>query len=331
MKDLILVTAYCDTPAKYDVLRNLVNQINQQSDYFDLFLVSHSPIPQDISEKTDLTLFDKKNELIHDWTLRAKPWFNPGDERPIMSIFTGFFGTHLAIWRMLILGLSVSKNCGYKKVHHLEYDCDIKDFSEFKKNSQILDNNNAVVYNKIVGTVDPIIFGTFQSFRLDTIHEDLIVLDEEKIKKTIFDSPDKNAERMLYDLLNHNGKTIVKNKNVLDENGNRFGMSHNKLASGNTAWCLPYYDNLSEKLGFVIWNMEENAEDIEVKIIYNDSEVINFGRVKPQHWMLRDIDDYRNAKSLTVIHNNKIRNVFEFDKYREEFKAASFRQENRRL
>lgn len=330
MKDLILITAYCDTQSKYEVLRNLVNQINQHNDFFDLFLVSHSPIPQDISEKTNLTLYDKKNELIYDWDMRCKPWFNPGDERPIMSIFTGFFSTHLAIWRMFILGLSVSKNCGYKKVHHLEYDCDIKDFSELYENSRILENQNAIVYNKTVETVDPIIFGTFQSFRLDEIHEDFIFLSEEKIKKMISDSPDKNAEKMLYNLLNHKGKTTIKNKNVLDKNGNRFGMSHNKLASGNTAWCLPYYDNLTGKLGFVIWNMEENLNDIEVEIIYNDNQVINFGKIKPQHWVLRDIDDYNNAKKLLVLLNNKIRNIFEFDNYREEFKLASFRQENKR-
>lgn len=331
MKDLILVTAYCDTLSKYDVLRNLVNQINQHEEYFDLFLVSHSPVPQDISEKTNLTLFDKKNELIYDWEMRAKPWFNPGDERPIMSIFTGFFGTHLAIWRMLILGISISKNCGYEKVHHVEYDCDIKDFSEFYENSKILDKENAVVYNKIVGTVDPIIFGTFQSFRLNNIHEDLLLLNEDKIKKMIFDSPDKNAEGMLFNLLNHKGKTIVKNKNILDKNNNLFGMSHNKLASDNTAWCLPYYDNLTEKLGFVVWNMEHNSKEIEVKLIYNDSQVINFGKIEPKHWTIRDLDDYSNAKNLIVILNNKIRNFFEFDKYREEFKKASFRQENKKL
>lgn len=330
MKDLILITAYCDTSSKYDVLRNLVNQINQHKSFFDLLLVSHSPIPLDISEKTDFTLYDKKNELIFDWNMRAKPWFDPGNDRPIMSIFTGNFSTHLAIWRMLILGLGVSKNCGYKKIHHLEYDVDIKDFTELYENSKLLEDYDAVIYNKTVGTVDPIVFGTFQSFRLDTIHENLTNLDEYGIKKMISESEDKCAEKMLFELLNHRDKVFIKNKIVLDANGNSFGMSHNKLASGNTAWCLPYYDKLTSKLGFVIWNMEENSDEIQVKIIYNDSNVIDFGIIKPQHWLLRDLDDYENVKNLIVLHNNKIRNIFEFDKYREEFKNVSYRQENKR-
>lgn len=331
MKDLILITAFCDTPSKYDVLRNLINQISEHKNHFDILLVSHSPIPQDISEKTNLTLYDKKNDLIYDWDMRAKPWFDPGNDRPIMSIFTGYFSTHLAIWRMLILGLGVSKNCGYKKIHHLEYDCDIKNFSEFYDNSKLLDDYDAVVYNKVTDTVDPIIFGTFQSFRLDKIPSFLTELNEVGIKKMISESLDKCAEGMFFELLNQTKKTIIKNKSVLDLNGNSFGLSHNKISTGNTAWCLPYYDKLTKKLGFVIWNMEENANDIEVRLIYNDKEIIDFGIVQKNHWLLRDIDDYQNAKNLIVLLNHKIRNIFEFEKYKEEFKLASFREENKRL
>jgi len=77
--------------------------------------------------------------------------------------------------------------------------------------------------------------------------------------------------------------------------------------------------------------MEENANDIEVRLIYNDKEIIDFGIVQKNHWLLRDIDDYQNAKNLIVLLNHKIRNIFEFEKYKEEFKLASFREENKRL
>ena len=72
--------------------------------------------------------------------MRSRPWFNPGDQREIQSIFTGFFNTHLAVWRLVILGNSIAKNLGYKKIHHLEYDCDIKDFTEIYDNSKLLDD-----------------------------------------------------------------------------------------------------------------------------------------------------------------------------------------------
>lgn len=324
-KDLILITSYCDTKEKMDVLRNLVKQISEHRNTFDLMIISHTTIPEDISEKTTLSIYDSKNELLYDWNLRSTPWFDPNNERPIHSIFTGFFNTHLAIWRMIIIGNSIAKNLGYNKVHHLEYDSDIKDFSEFYDNSKLLNYKDAVVYNKIVSTVDPIIFGTFQSYNINKIHEELLNLNEEKIKKDIRDSVFKSPEKMLFDLLNHNGNVEVKNKNVLDTNGNSFGMSHNKVSNGNTAWCLPYYDMLTKKLGFVIWNVEEFSSDISVQLIYNDDRVIDLGITPHLHWRLLDIDDYSNTKKLVVILNNKIRNIFEFENYREEFKDASYR------
>lgn len=329
-KDLILLTSYCDTKEKLDVLRNLVNQISDHRDMFDLMVISHTPIPEDISEKTTLSVYDSKNELLYDWDLRSTPWFDPNNERPIHSIFTGFFNTHLAIWRMIIMGNSIAKNLGYEKVHHLEYDSDIKDFSEFYDNSKKLNDKDAIVYNKIVSTVDPIIFGTFQSYRLDKLHSELLNLNEKKIKEDIRDSIFKSPEKMLFDLLNHNDNIVVKNKNVLDSNSNSFGMSHNKVSNGNTAWCLPYYDMLTYKLGFVIWNMEEASTDISVELVYNNERVIDLGITPHNHWRLLDIDDYSNAKKLVVILNNKIRNTFEFENYREEFKNASYRLNYRR-
>lgn len=329
-KDLILITAYCDTDDKEEVLRNLVNQIKQHEQKFDIFIISHTSIPQDISKNVNFAFFDKKNELLFDWDLRCKPWFDPNNERPILSIFTGKYNTHLAIWRMIILGNMIAKNCGYHKVHHLEFDSDVKDFSELYDNSELLENYDSVIYNKLVSTVDPILFGTYQAYRLDRLPYDLLKLDEEKIKSEIRESDHKSPELMLFELLTKSGNFKVKLKTDLDNNGNRFGMSHNKLSSDHTAWCLPYYDRLTEKLGFVIWNMEENNQDIKVSLVYNDDRVIDFGIVPHRHWRLMDLDDYENAKKLVVLHNDKIRNIFEFDNYREEFKNSSFRENFKR-
>jgi hypothetical protein len=329
-KDLILVTSYCDTSSKEDVLRNLVNQINQHSDYFDLFVISHTPIPKDISEKTTLSLYDKKNELLYDWDMRCKPWFDPNNDRPIMSIFTGKYNTHLAIWRMIILGNSIAKNCGYQKVHHLEFDSDVQDFKEFYDNSNLLDKYDSVLYNKLVSTVDPILFGTYQAYRLQNLPSELLELNEEEIKTQIRESDLKSPELMLYELLTKSNNFKLKRKNVLDDYGNNFGLSHNKLSDGNTAWCLPYYDKLTFKLGFIVWNVEDIKRDIEVTLVYNDEKIMNIGIIPHGHWRLLDIDDYVNAKKLVVIHNEKVRNIFNFDKYREEFKNISFRENYRR-
>lgn len=318
MKDLVIVTAYCDTYEKEDILRNLVNQIHSNG-CFDLLLISHTPIPLDISSKCTLSVYDSKNELLYDWDLRSRPWFNPGNERAIQSIFTGFYNSHLAIWRMIILGNSIAKNLGYTKVHHIEYDTSIQDFSELLDNSSLLDEYDSVTYNKTVDTVDPILFGTYQAYRLDTLHPDLLHLDEEKIKKTIRESDTKSPEGMLFDLLHSEKRGAVKYFSRLSG----FGLSHQM--STNTAWCLPYYDKLTEDLGFIIWNMEENAKEISVKVIYNDDQIIDFGIILKDHWVLKNIDKFKNAKKLIVILNDKIRNIFNFERDGDIFKNVSFR------
>ena len=327
MKDLILISNYSETYEKQEVLRVLVNQINNHKENFDLMIVSHTIVPEDISNKCEYVLFDKKNELIFDWDMRCRPWFNPGNTRQIMSIFTGNFNTHLAIWRMIILGNSVAKNIGYNKVHHIEYDTSINDFSELIENSKLLDNNNSVYYVKSQSTVDDILFGSYQAYRLDTLHNDLLVLDEDKLKKKIRSVEDKSPEMMLLELLRSSGKTVVKTKNKLDNNGNNFGLTHSQLSTNHTAWCLPYYDKLTNKLGFVIWNMEEQNGTINVKLIYNEDKLIDIGDVLSNHWRLMDIDDYDNARKLTVILNDKIRNTFDFTENKDLFKEVSFREE----
>jgi hypothetical protein len=325
-KDLIMISSFCNTKEKEDTLRNLVLQISNHKDKFDLMIVSHTVVPDDISDKCDFVFFDKKNELLYDWNLRCTPWFDPDNQRPIMSIFTGFFNTHLAIWRMLILGNSIAKNAGYNKVHHIEYDSSILNFSELYDNSNLLNTHDCVTYTKSKDTVDDILFGTYQSYRLDTLSEQLLVLDEENLKTKIRDSISKSPEEMLYEVLHSGKKGVIKKKDLLDKDGNQFGLTTNKLSNNHTAWCLPYYDRLTKKLSFVVWNSEEDRGPINIQLIYNDDRVINFNNIKHLHWVVNDIDDFDNAKKLIVILNGKIRDEYNFIVDGEKFKQASFRE-----
>lgn len=323
-KDLILITAYCDTHEKVEILRNLVKQISSHKKKFDLMLISHTTIPQDIALNTDFTIYDKKNELLYDPEMRCKPWFTPNEDRPILSIYTGFYNSHLAIWRMIILGNSIAKNCGYEKVHHIEYDCNIESFDELYKNSKLLEYHDSITYIKSEENVEDILFGTYQAYKLNSLPEDLLVLDEKNIKQKIKNSDTKSPEGMLGELLHKSNNFLIKSKKDLDEGGNFFGLSH-VFNKKHTAWCLPYFDERSGNLCFIIWNMEGN-KDVNVNIIYNENICYNFQNIEPGHWRYQDIDNFENAKKLVVILNDNIRNVFDFTTNREEFKRNSFRK-----
>ena len=60
MKDLIIISNYSETYEKQEVLRNLVNQISKQKLHFDLMIVSHTIVPEDMSNKCEYVLYDKK-------------------------------------------------------------------------------------------------------------------------------------------------------------------------------------------------------------------------------------------------------------------------------
>lgn len=103
----------------------------------------------------------------------------------------------------------------------MEFDSDVKQFSEFYDNSQLLENYDSVIYNKLVSTVDPILFGTYQAYRVDKLPNDLLNLDEDKIKKKIRESDHKSPELMLYELLIESKNYKIKLKTDLDKNGNK--------------------------------------------------------------------------------------------------------------
>lgn len=325
MRDLVLITAHCDSPEKEEILRGLVNDFQEVREEFDLMVVSHTVIPVDVARKTDYSLYDKKNELLYDWDMRSKPWFSPDNVREILSIFTGSFNTHLAVWRLVILGNSLARGLGYAKVHHLEYDVRIGSFKELRENSRLLESHDAVLYTLQPGeTVDPIVFGSYQAYRTDSLDPLLYELSEEAIKDMIRESNVKSPEQM-FDALVSRDRAVLRKKAdpLLADNG--FMLSHRLNTRVDTAWCLPYYDRLSDRLCFIVWNSEQGQGSLEVRVVYNNEKVYHY-RVEPGEWHLTDIDAYENAKELLVILNDRVRNRFRFDDYREEFKEVSFRR-----
>lgn len=325
MKDLILITAYCPDDNRENILRNLVTSFEKYKNVFDVMIVSHTTIPVDIQKKVEYSFYDKKNEILTDWDLLNKPWFMPNGDRRIQSAFLSKKNTHLAIWRLMILGFSNAKNLGYSKVHHIEYDCEINEISEFVENSALLNENNTVIYMDIKERTSPVMFGSFQSYFIPKIHNTLIKLDEEKIKDLIRNADSKSPEGLLLSLIENSGKVIVKNRDILEEKGNKFGVVNSQAINKNP-WSLPYYDFLSEKVDFIVWNTT-NENGLDYKIIVNNNRIVHIPNICYNCWHIRHLGQIEEINSIIVLENDNIRDIFYLnsDEERELFKKMSYR------
>lgn len=324
MKDLILITAYCPDDYREDVLRNLVNSLDNES--FDLMVISHTPIPLDIQKKVDIIFYDKKNEILTDWDLINQPWFSPGNDKKIQSGLLSKKNTHLAIWRMLILGFSTAKNLGYNKVHHIEYDCEINNMDELIDNSAQLNDYNSIVYIDRQPNISPILFGSFQSYFLPNIPEKLINLDEEWIKQSIRNASSKSPELMLQRLLEEKGKVLYKDRNDLEKNGNKFGIVDGQMENNFIPWGVPFYDRSTNEVGFIVWNTQ-NKNGVKHQIIINSNQIHNTISTPFNNWRMEFLGNLDSIESLLIIENNKIRDNISLktQEDKEIFKKMSFR------
>jgi hypothetical protein len=325
MKDLILITAYCPDDNRENILRNLVSSLDKHKDLFEVMIVSHTPVPTDIQKKVEFSFYDKKNEILTDWDLINKPWFAPGGDRIIQSAFLSKKNTHLAIWRMMILGFSNAKNLGFNKVHHIEYDCQINEISEFIENSELLDSNTGVVYMDRQERTAEIMFGSFQSYNISTIHPMLIELDEEKIKDLIRNAISKSPEGLLYNLINESGSVVVKDRNILEQKGNSFGVVNSQAINKNP-WSVPYYDHQTDNVDFICWNTT-NEKGLELKIVINGSKLVYMPVVPYYYWSIVFLGKLEEIKTIVVLENDEIRDTFYLnsDEDREIFKLMSYR------
>ena len=325
-EDIILISAYCPSIKKMDKLRKLINQLQVFREKYDILIVSHTEIAIDIQNKVDLFLYDKKNELLTDWDLINQPWFSPGDgqDRRIQSGLLTGRNTHLAIWRMLILGFSLVKNIGYKKVHHIEYDCEIRDDFEIEENSKLLDDYDFIYYKDIKENVDDILFGSFQSLKIESLPRDLLILNEDNIKDMIRKSFSKSPEGMLENILINNGKVKVKNRVLLEKNGNKFATSENDETFN--PWGVPYIDLKDNKINFIAWNTIKN-NGVNYTIIVNDDYILKVYKLLKDHWTILGLDYIENIHKIIIIEDNTIRDTIKFNSNedKELFKKISFR------
>lgn len=138
MKEIFLITAYCDTEEKTSVLKNSILELKKLD--CEICIVSHSPLDTEIQKMVNYYIYDKSNPIIDDGSkvITRWRWYVTGDR--LLNFDTSDYS--FAVINLWKNGLTFLKAIGYEKIFIVNYDNYINDNSFFRKCSDSLDEND---------------------------------------------------------------------------------------------------------------------------------------------------------------------------------------------
>jgi len=329
MKDLILIGAYCPDDEREILLNKCVDSLLKVKDDFDILISSHTTIPEYISKKVDYVFYDKNNDLITDMKYCNQPWFSPITDSIIFTTTLNDSSTYLAVYRLLISGLGIAKTFNYKKVHYLEYDSEINDFTDLYENSKILDEYDSVVFKKEYRPNEKINLdwglGCFMSFKLETMSDTFLRYDKERLLDILLNSPSKTNEKITNDiLLENDNKMFVKDYYSVLDKGNKFNLSMDTERDSMNHWAVPYYNPKEDSICVIGWN-NKSESPINYSFIINNDKILSMNNLSHLTWRIITVDNISNINSIVVLVDNKIKTTIIFDdETRELFKRTNY-------
>ena len=325
MNDLIVITSYHPTLKQEDILRNLVNNILNLSENFDIMISSHSYVPKDICDKVDYVIYDKENKILTGDEHRATLWVKLTDNYKINTQYVGNQNTMLAAWKLVITAYSLAQSLGYKKIHKIEYDTIINDLSEFEDNSKLLNEYDTVFYG--TNNLQPPfnirdINGFFQSLKVSKIPPFFLSYDESKIIKYYYEKAKNIPERLRHLLDIENGNKIYyKNSSLLNTQSIKTALIHRS----DNNWYVPYYDSNGDELRFLVRKNQLDTPNPKIELIINNNyQKLNLP-TSPQYWYHMPLMDFKEVNTLKVLVNDKLFYEIDFTSLdKEKFKNHNY-------
>lgn len=285
-KPVIIISTYPNNQHVVDLTKESIESVKKQG--YDVILVSHCAVDEELQSMVDYVLIDNNNILTyHDFYSTA--WQTSSEIEMMMNIRTE--GNHLyhgpAVYTNYYNGIALANGLGYEKSICFNYDMVISDENVITTLSSYLDSNKAV-YNRFIASegesLRTVIFATTNKFFLDNFRKIENTNDYENWQKEV-GSESNGLENMFYHNLKYKldfVKTITTEEYQL------------LLTNCKTDVCsmveyfnvLPVknYDNV-----FAVWlstsNIEDNREfDI---LVEKDGKLISENRVDvkgAQYW-----------------------------------------------
>lgn len=295
MENLVFITAHCPTEEQEKILERCVDSV-LSSDYH-VALISHTHVPLHIQKKCNYYFYDYLNDVSDDVSLLGSQFFEFSDFKINSRFFNKtFYG--FAIYRMFSIVSQIAINYGYKNIHHIEYDCELIDKNLVLENANLLEIFDSIIYTD-TGKEDGFLFGSFKSFRVESLPDGFKNYSREFIKEKMGEILQKNLEVVTKKMFINAGKVLF--GPIPSED--RFKRGAN-FYNRNVHYTL-YYNSNDNTLNIFYQSLKSQPE--EIFIILNKSEIIKID-VKPSHWYLKrlgvfdKINHVRIDNSKTVIY-----------------------------
>lgn len=316
MKDLITVFTYCPDNQRKKILQELLEQIKDIRNEYDILVVSHSPIPELCYDNIDYFYYDKNNTLLYDFDLNNNFWFKT-DSFYLNSTTVYTKSTHLAIYNLLYYTLNFAKHKKYHKVHCIEYDINLTNKNLFDYVSNCLDKDNTVMFQRQDGWI----YGTYFAFNMNKFPEHYFTYDEQNILNVLKDSDSRMTENITPLILTPNGRTLhLESLEVLDPSGvyQKVDMHSNDELN----WCVPVCDKLSNDLHLFIYN--NNGGEYKIDVL-NDEKHVQIINKDKGTWTLTPIGNIEGTKKIIIMVNDVIKKEISLsEKNKEKFKNYNF-------
>jgi hypothetical protein len=317
-KDLFLITAYTPDDQRKDLLRNFVSSIDKEM--FDVMVVSHSSIPEDVINNINYFIYDSSNVLLTGFEHKYIMFYE-SDKFTIHTTENRPFNHFIAAWKLVTLGLTSAKNEGYKKVHCIEYDTELFSANEFIENSSLLDRHSLVYYST---NYQPSIISFPISFHLDKINEQWFICNEKDLKNQLSTGHIKTIEDHELKILANEPHKLPKSHNLLLEKDIKINKYY---SGGEDIWVTPVVDKNNNLIVFS-YNPPQHLtkKDIliyNIKILVNDEFHKSYDN-KLRGWHLTFVENFDKIEKLTIIRNNKKIVNYDFNKIdKEKFKQVN--------
>jgi hypothetical protein len=313
MKDLIFITAYCETQKQEELLERCINSVMKCG--FHIALLSHSHIPFHIQKKCNYYFYDYNNDVSGDYNLLGYFTFN-FDNSQIQSRFFNkkFYG--FAIYRMFSIASQIATNFGYENIHHIEYDCELLDKNLIFENKESLKEYDSVISTD-TGDENGWLYGSFKSFKVKSLPDKFKNYDRDFINSEMRKLDQTHLEFLTKKIFIESGKVLFKNEPPKD----RF-LKGNINEHRGLHYTL-YYNPEDGTLN-IFYNALDLEKSEEITVIINKEKIVKLV-TNPGFWTTRILDLFNEITHVRVDNNNKVIYEVSFDdEFREIFKNKSY-------